>query len=309
MHPQSTFELTINFLPGEKKSELQTKEEVKSWLFAAGENTFVEGFVDGVDLDFDYENEDVDYYRDLGGDHVPLIIYRYDYEHLVHLNSRLCKEFGSSIKTALLELPTKNWMEGWKESFKPFSTQKFYVYPPWCSAPSDSAFIPIKVEPGMAFGTGQHATTQLCLGEIERLDFGNVSAALDVGTGTGILAIAMKLLGCRQLVATDIDPDAIIACQENAQANHQSFPIYQMSVPSEGQYDLVVANILFVVIQRILGELTDRVQVGGYLLISGVLEQESEEMNKLAVTRNLSLVRQTQHEGWVSLLYRRLSDS
>ena len=109
-----------------------------------------------------------------------------------------------------------------KESFRPFATEKFYVYPPWCEETVVEPLISMVIEPGMAFGTGQHATTQLCLQQIEGHEYTPASRSLDVGTGTGILSIAMKQLGCGHVDATDIDPDAIIACRENARGSRGS---------------------------------------------------------------------------------------
>lgn len=304
MHPESTFELSIDYKADGVLSTGQIKEQVKAWLFEVGETSFVEGVVDGLDVDFDYENAGVDYYKDLGGDGAPLSIYRYDKDYLDQLNQRLCLKFGSQIKTSLSELATEAWMEGWKESFRPFATEKFYVYPPWCEETVVEPLISMVIEPGMAFGTGQHATTQLCLQQIEGHEYTPASRSLDVGTGTGILSIAMKQLGCGHVDATDIDPDAIIACRENARANGQEFSIQQMSVPSQGTYDYVVANILFVVIRRIFDQLIKRVKPDGYLLISGVLKEEFKDMNQLASDCNLELIKCNDKDGWVSLLYR-----
>ena len=136
--------------------------------------------------------------------------------------------------------------EGWKDSFKPFATKKFYVYPPWEQNKEELGKIPLEVEPGMAFGTGQHATTQLCLAQIENLfESKTIETVLDVGTGTGILAIAAIKLGAKKLVGTDIDADAVIAAKENAVRNECSFEVFQDSVPADtNSYDFVIANIL-----------------------------------------------------------------
>ncbi|SME88267.1 50S ribosomal protein L11 methyltransferase [Pseudobacteriovorax antillogorgiicola] len=305
MHPNSTYELRISFQDQGDKKALHVKEDVKQFLISIGEATFVEGVVDGLDLDFDYDHDDRDYYEELGGAIAPLSIYKYDKSHLQQIEVLLSKKFGEELSINLVELDTQEWMEGWKDSFKPFTTERFFVYPPWESVPANEDRMPLMIEPGMAFGTGQHATTQLCLQEIERHGTQNpMSQALDVGTGTGILAIALLKLGCKQVLATDIDPDAVIATRDNARENAVSFEVRQESVPSEGAYDLVIANILFTVIRRILDDLIARVQPGGHLLLSGILAEEEHEIDPLVGNR-LSVVRKQELNGWVSLLYRK----
>ena len=118
-----TYELVISF---ENKPSL--KEDVMNWLIGIGEESFVEGIVDGLDLDYDYENEDKNYYEDLGGSASSISLYKYDKEHLMALKEKLSSTFGGNLTLTLNETDTSEWQEGWKDSFKPFETKRFHVF-------------------------------------------------------------------------------------------------------------------------------------------------------------------------------------
>ena len=124
----------------------------------------------------------------------------------------------------LRELKKENWAESWKIHFKPISvSERILVRPTWEPVPPSPGRIDIVLDPGMSFGTGQHATTKFCLASIDRVTRGMDPAAplslLDAGSGSGILAIAARLLGCRPVRAFDIDPDTIPVARENAEKN------------------------------------------------------------------------------------------
>jgi ribosomal protein L11 methyltransferase len=260
-------------------------------------------------MNYDYENPDFDYFNHLGGNQSALSIFRYDLEYLRDLRAKLEKTFSHRIQCTEQSMETEVWLEGWKSSFKAFSTEKFTIYPPWDQESSQTNLIPVEIEPGMAFGTGQHATTQLCLRELENLpELTNTSTILDVGTGTGILAIALAKLGYSAITGTDIDCDAVIAAKENALKNKVSLAIATGTVPAELEdqaCDLIIANILMVVLRKITKNLAQALAPCGYLLVSGVLDSEMAEMQELAASYQLNLVRTNEQDGWVSLLLRK----
>jgi ribosomal protein L11 methyltransferase len=206
--------------------------------------------------------------------------------------------------TELVTHQTTTWLEGWKESFKPIRTERFYIYPPWNPPQGKECDFHMVIEPGMAFGTGQHATTMLCLREIERLtqEDPEIHSAADVGTGTGILAIAMAQLGIPRVIGTDIDSDAVIAAKRNLADNAVHFELLQTSVPP-GDYSLVVANILTVVLLKLMQDLARA--TGRWLLLSGILVEQAYEIEHAATACGLELVRSVEQEGWVSLLFLR----
>ena len=325
-HPKKTYELKLEFpaITGVSASTskddaakatsaaVRVKNAVKEWLVAHGVESFVEGTIDGLDIDNEFTGEYRDFYTELGGDTTPISIYKYSLESLEDLKAKVDSAFRGSVLTSMHNMDTEVWLEGWKESFLPISTKRFYVYPPWNNDPVPANKIALVIEPGIAFGTGQHATTQICLMRLEELltqHPGKFKRIIDVGTGTGILAVGAQKLGCPQVIGTDIDPDAVMAAKRNAELNKVRLPVYEMSVPRPGSlapaeappYDLVVANILTVVLEKIIPDLAGAVAPGGTLILSGILVEDGEMMTGMAADLGLKLVRKNDLEGWVCL--------
>ena len=330
-HPPKTFELIIGFESVDKNSISNLKEQVAAWLIGHGIDGFVEGAIE-VDINHDYE-EERDFYEELGGDSAPISVYRYSQEVLQDLLAKLKIAFPVGIICEIRCIDTAGWMEGWKESFRPIRTDKFYVRPPWEAAMSavpagattgrnDGNLIDLPIEPGMAFGTGQHATTKLCLARLEQLA-GQLSALnprlLDVGTGTGLLAIAAIKLGFSEVVGTDIEADAIMAADANAGRNglesllskkkpSKSTPGLQFikaSGPVGTNYHVVVANILSVVLRRLMSELVAAVAPSGQLILSGILVEEEAEMIKQGLPLGLTLLGHSHLDGWTCLTFQK----
>jgi ribosomal protein L11 methyltransferase len=314
MQQPITYELIIKFSSENNENDaLKTKDHVKSWLIGEGEESFVEGTVDNLDMEHDYENPGYDYYSMLGGNLSPLSLYKYTLGELETLRERLLSVFNATVTAEIKELETKVWQEGWKESFTPFSTRKFHIYPPWDPSQKGLEKHPVEIEPGMAFGTGHHATTQLCLTKIEDMvDFYigegrplEEIAVLDVGTGSGILAIAALKIGFQSVLGTDIEADAVQSSKNNAKANGVDFRVLKASVPpvSEyGQFDLVIANILAVVLKKILKDLATAVLPGGKLMLSGLLVEEREILSDMGREYGLEEVDFKEQSGWGCLL-------
>ena len=314
MHPPLTYELRVTF-SGETKIALRSKKRLIDWLLLNGVESFVEGVLD-VDINQNQDEPPRDYYGELGGDLSPLSIYRYSRESLDDLSAKMGHDFSGLLETTLHTMDTSEWMEGWKESFKPFSTDIFYVRPPWIQAPPPSGLTELIVEPGMAFGTGQHATTRLCLellGDLhtvlkEQTDTqSRRPKILDVGTGTGILAIAAKKLGYADVAGTDIEDDAILAAQENARLNQVALDLSLGTFPKATvdsvppTYDLVLANILAVVLIRLMPELESITYKGGHLILSGILAEEAEEVAQRARGCGLSVTKVVLRDGWSAI--------
>jgi ribosomal protein L11 methyltransferase len=223
----------------------------------------------------------------------------------------------------------QNWMEAWKEHYKPIPIGKrLIIVPAWLESPEASR-ISIKIDPGMAFGTGTHPTTQLCLEFIEELvsrrlpDAGRLDV-IDVGCGSGILSIGALKLGARFALGVDIDEASVKASRENADANDiapERFAIGLGSVteilegkfqaPSRGsrgirQAPLVLANILAPIIIRLFTiGLADLVAPGGTLILSGILVEQAEAVISAASAHGLNLVEKHQMEDWVALACKR----
>lgn len=310
MHPTETHQLTIAFKNPSAPHILQFKDDFKNWLIGIGEESFVEGALDDIFEDpSDVVTAD-EQYADLGGGLQPLHVYKYDLSHLEKLKAEIDAEFSDEVDTVLTSLTTESWMEGWKESFKPIRSARFYLYPPWIKDEVPQDLMPIVIEPGMAFGTGQHATTVLCLEAIE--SFFNKAPSLerflDVGTGTGILAIAAKKLGFNYALGTDIDVDAIIASKENIIQNSCEMDLIQGSIPEGHQpFDMVVANIIFYILKQIIGDLASQVKPGGLLLLSGLLAEEAREMEEFSAKVGLQLEHESTRDDWAAQVYRKPS--
>ncbi|GAB4293560.1 MAG: 50S ribosomal protein L11 methyltransferase [Desulfuromonadia bacterium] len=204
----------------------------------------------------------------------------------------------------------EDWANGWKEWFKPALVgERTVVKPTWEEYEAAAGEIVIEIDPGQAFGTGTHETTRLCIGAIERL----VAAApggsvLDVGTGSGILAIAAILHGARHAEGIDIDPLAIETARENARHNGVGSTIILHTTPLDqidGRYDLVVANILAEDLVRMRHDIARRVGSPGFLLLSGILTEKEEYVREGFRDAPLSFVRSTTMGEWSALLYHR----
>lgn len=298
MHPTLTYELKVAF-PGDPGNALRVKEKLIDWLLVNGVESFVEGQLD-VDFNLNQDEPPRDFYSEMGGDLAPVSVYRYSRESLEDLQAKMDRDFSGKVDVELTSMETQEWMEGWKESFKPFATRMFYVRPPW-EASHQNGLMDLVIEPGMAFGTGQHATTRLCLELLEEIS--GRGTVLDVGTGTGILAIAAKKLGYGACFGTDIEDDAIIAAVENARMNGVDVSFWKGSLPKERvTHDLVFANILAVVLIRLMDDLAAVTKVGGKLILSGILVEEEQEVVLRAEKAGLELVRAARQDGWSGLL-------
>lgn len=319
-YPQITFELRLTFNP-KHRSVRQIKSQAMEWLSAHGIDEFVEGVMDGLDIDNEYTGPNQrDFYQELGGDLLPISVYKYSRELLEDLLSQITRDIPDGLTASIHTMETSHWLEGWKESFKPIETERFYIYPPWENKDIPNTKLPIVLEPGMAFGTGQHATTQVVLRKLEALVANGAPITqwrlMDVGTGTGILAIGASKLGFKSVAASDIDPDAVTAAQNNAAMNGVNLPLWQGSSPLRGvrgqaaftpPFEVVVANILYVVLQKIIPELATITKDDGLLILSGILVEDAAEMATLASTQGLRLVDQGSFDGWACLTFTKVS--
>ncbi|MBL7162014.1 MAG: 50S ribosomal protein L11 methyltransferase [Anaerolineales bacterium] len=208
-----------------------------------------------------------------------------------------------------------NWAEAWKKHYRPIAIGKrLIIIPAWLNSPDDTR-IPIRIDPGMAFGTGTHPTTQLCLEllevqllkEAELLDVD----IIDVGCGSGILSIAALKLGASRAFGVDTDSEAVTAAQENAANNGVadradfavgSVPEIMAGVFPVKQAPVVVANILASILIRLLDAgLGDLVSNDGVLILSGILEEQLPEMKDALQTHGFRVHEKRQIDDWVAV--------
>jgi ribosomal protein L11 methyltransferase len=228
---------------------------------------------------------------------------------------------------AFNSIADQNWMEAWKQHYKPILIGKrLVIVPAWLDSPEPGR-IAIRIDPGMAFGTGTHPTTQLCLELLEKAfddrvqdprslkDPGGLKMnVIDVGCGSGILSIAALKLGAASALGVDIDPESARNSRENADINEIDGELL-LGVGSvkeilEGTFairaaQVVVANILAPVIIRLFDSgLADLLEPEGVLLLSGILQEQTQSVMDAVQARGLHLVEKRQMGDWVALAVR-----
>jgi len=214
---------------------------------------------------------------------------------------------GSPAPELLIEsIEDQDWERSWMDNFRPMCFgQRLWIVPSWHAAPEPDA-VNLLLDPGLAFGTGTHPTTALCLQWLDGQDLADCEL-LDFGCGSGILAIAGLLLGAREAVGTDIDPQALEASRDNAGRNGISaaqFPLYLPADLPPRQADVVVANILAGPLVSLAGQITSLVKPGGRLALSGILAEQAEEV--CAAYRNtFELDPVAEKEGWIRITGKR----
>lgn len=175
------------------------------------------------------------------------------------------------------EIAEQNWVQLTQSQFDPIRVSaRLWIVPSWHEAP-DPAAVNLILDPGMAFGTGSHPTTRLCLEWLERKVTEQCSV-LDYGCGSGILAIAAARLGAGRVAGVDIDPQAVEAAYANAERNGVQALFADSTKPVAGEYDLVVANILSNPLRVLAPAICAHVRAGGQLALSGILREQADEI-------------------------------
>jgi ribosomal protein L11 methyltransferase len=230
-------------------------------------------------------------------------------EHVRNVLFEALRVYGlpsSSVREMeLQEVADRDWLGEWKKSWQPIAVgEKFLIAPPWSEITDAGERFIIRIEPGMAFGTGTHETTRLCLSAIEKYSGGG--SFLDVGTGTGILAIAAALLNTRaRIEACDTDADAVLIARENARLNDVAarinFRIGSVEENATASADLVCANLTADVIVPLLPALVGA--TCGRLILSGILDSQAqwvtERLHELGVTSPLEVASDGE---WVAII-------
>ena len=221
---------------------------------------------------------------------------------------RSAQNFGS-LQLELRSVNDQSWTDVWKKYFKPFyAADHLVVKPTWepfDPAPGDRV---IEIDPGMAFGSGTHETTGMCLSMLEEVISGG-EEVIDVGTGSGILAIGAALLGAGRVLATDIDPDAVRVAAENVRNNHVD---HIVSV-TQGNLldhvstvcDICVANIISDVIISFAAPLMPHIRPGGLFLCSGIVSVRADEVAQALTDAGYEILRKQTRGEWTAFMSRR----
>ena len=195
-----------------------------------------------------------------------------------------------------------DWNENWKKYFKAFEIgEKLAICPSWESYDNKDGRTVISLDPGAAFGTGSHATTSLCL-EILEKKVTNDTTVLDIGTGSGILAIAADLLGAKSAIGVDIDAQSVKTAVANAEINGVSekteFLVGDLADKISGKYDIVCANIVADVVMRLFDNVADFMKDDGILIVSGIIDMRAAEVEASALAHGFTIAEGLMREEW-----------
>ena len=216
------------------------------------------------------------------------------------------------------ETEDKDWINNWKQYFKPFTVDHILIKPTWEEIPEEHKDkLLIQIDPGTAFGTGKHETTQLCIRQLEKYVKPGVKV-LDLGTGSGILGIAALKLGAEYVFGTDLDENAITAVHENLAANdipEEKFGVIQGNIIDDKAtqdaagyecYDIVVANILADIIIMIQKQVPFHLKKGGIFISSGIIDMKEQAVREaLEANDAFEIIEVTRQGEWVSFTARK----
>ena len=216
------------------------------------------------------------------------------------------------------ETEDKDWINNWKQYFKPFTVDNILIKPTWEEIPEEHKDkMLIQIDPGTAFGTGKHETTQLCIRQLEKYVTPGVKV-LDLGTGSGILGITALKLGADYVYGTDLDENAITAVHENLEANaipEDKFDVIQGNIIDDKAvqdaagyecYDISVANILADIIIMIQEEVPVQIKKGGIFITSGIINMKEQAVKDALAKNDAFEIIETTYQGeWVSITCRK----
>ena len=200
----------------------------------------------------------------------------------------------------------EDWAETWKEFFH---TEKIgartVIKPTWEEYEAKAGEIVVELDPGAAFGTGQHATTSLCIRALEELVRPGMTV-FDVGTGSGVLAIVAAKLGAKRVEAVDFDPVAVRVARENVRQNGAEDVVHtersDLLKSVAGEADLIIANIIADIIVRLFGEVKGSLAAGGTMLLSGIIEDRLADVVEAAGRHGFSVEKIEQEKGWAAVI-------
>ena len=211
------------------------------------------------------------------------------------------------------ETEDKDWINNWKQYFKQFYVDDILIIPSWEEVKEeDRDRMIIHIDPGTAFGTGMHETTQLCIRQLKKY-VTSETELLDVGTGSGILSIVALKLGAKHAVGTDLDPCAVPAVEENKEVNDIPAASFDMMIGNiiddkaiqdrvgYEKYDIVAANILADVLVPLTPVILNQLKKGGIYITSGIIDDKEETVVKAVKDAGLEILEVTHHGEWVSV--------
>ena len=208
-------------------------------------------------------------------------------------------DFGT-LKVETQEVSTDNWDEEWRKFYKTIELDKIAVVPDWIDYDGGKAVV--RLEPGMAFGTGEHASTRLCLGLLESLELVGLDV-IDVGTGSGILGIAASKLGAKSVYMTDIDEKAVAVARENVEKNGaQNCTVEVSDLADSICQDVILANLTADILLRLLDRLSNSVKKGSKLIASGIIAERLDEVLEAYTGCGFKLIKVLSQDDWRAVM-------
>lgn len=232
-------------------------------------------------------------------------------EYVSYIDARLA-DIGIIPRIEILGTDEEEWSTAWKKYYKPTHIgKKLVVVPSWETYEATPGEIVICMDPGMAFGTGTHETTRLCAELLEEYLVSS-DRLLDVGSGSGILAICASKLGASACEACDIDPVAVRTEKENAVRNgcgnidcFVSDLLAEVKLPEDKKYDVITANIVADIIIRLSSEIGSYLKEGGYFIASGIIDEREREVDEAMMRHGFVKVDSKAENGWRAEIYRK----
>ena len=222
-------------------------------------------------------------------------------EAIAFLKERMATA-GIDFEVSSEKVDDVDWSENWKKYFKAFEIgEKLAVRPSWETYENKDNRTVINLDPQVAFGTGSHATTALCLEVLEK-NITNETNVLDIGTGSGILAIASVLLGAKSAIGVDIDEMSVNTAKNNAiingVADKTEFILGDLAEKISGKYDVICANIIADVVIRLFDNVADFMKEDSILIVSGIIDIRSDEVEKAAIEHGFEITQALTREEW-----------
>ena len=231
-------------------------------------------------------------------------------DYLAYLRERF-SALGIEVKTTIEGLKEEDWANAWRAYYKPLHIgDKLVVVPAWQKYDAADGEITVKMDPGMAFGTGTHETTRLCAAMVEK-HMPKGARVLDIGTGSGILSLFALKLGAASANAYDIDPVAVRVAKDNALTNEVDNFYCDVSdlLASvdilQGQYDFAMANIVADILVRMSENVADYLKPGAEIVCSGIIEGRTDDVTEAMISHGFTLVDEDSENDWKVLVFRK----